>query len=108
MTKQQVRQRILDTFIVACFLVVFVFQLRAGDPPTANRYIATAGTTALTIQQPASNANQVQFETASIYCASASTVTPTWNGAAATATTLAIKQSPQTLQPAKATAWSGS
>lgn len=108
MTKEQVRQKILDTFIVATFLIVFAFEMRAGDPPTANRYIVTAATTALTVQQPASNANQVQFETASVYCASASTVTPSWNGAAATATAATIKKSPQTLQPAKATAWSAS
>ncbi len=109
MSKEQIRHRIIDTFLIACAIIVFAFEVRAENPtPNANRYIATANTTALTVQQPATNANTVLFETASVYCASASTITPTWNGAAATATTLAIKKSPQTVAPALATAWSSS
>ena len=79
-----------------------------AQTPQPNRYFISAGTTALTIQQPSSNANQVQFESASIYCASASTATPSWNGTAATATTGTIKKAPGTSATPKATAWTGS
>lgn len=77
-------------------------------PIHSNRYIATANTTALTVQQPSANANQVLFETASIYCASACTVTPSWNGAAATTTALTIKKAPQVNQPPLAKAFTDS
>jgi len=73
-----------------------------------NRYLATASTTALTVQQPSSNANQVQLQWATIYCVAAQTATASWNGTAATATTLAIKKKPGTSANPKATAWSGS
>lgn len=106
--RKQVTTRILAALLLTLALITCAVELRAADPPTANRYIATASTTALTVQQPATGALQVQFESASVYCASASTVTTSWNGAAATATTLAIKKSPQTQQPPIATAWSGS
>lgn len=73
-----------------------------------NRYIATADTTALTVQQPTNGAKQVQFETASVYCAIACTATGSWNGTAASATTLTIKKAPGTFAQPAATAWSDS
>lgn len=71
-------------------------------------YSVSASTTALTIQQPATNGAQVQGGTVSIYCAAAQTATPSWNGTAATTTAATIKLSISTLRPASATAWSGS
>jgi hypothetical protein len=76
--------------------------------PLAWRYYATYSGTALTVQQPAANNAQVHFEQAVIECAAAETVTLSWNGAAATSTTLAIVKSPQTQRLPAATAWSAS
>jgi hypothetical protein len=74
-----------------------------------NHYIATASTTALTVQQAAgTNGAQVTFQGASVYCASAQTATLSWNGTAATATTLATLAVPNTFTGSRATAWSGS
>lgn len=80
----------------------------APFPPSVNRYIATANTTALTVQQPATGANQVLLEIASVYCASASTITPSWNGTAATTTTLALIKAVGTQAAPLSTAWSAS
>lgn len=77
-------------------------------PQGVDRYIATASTTALTVQQSASNARQVIFEQATVYCASACTATPSWNGTAATSTTLAIIKAPGVRAAPTATAWSAS
>lgn len=72
-------------------------------------YLATASTTALTIQQPAATDSiQVNFDQAWIYCAAEQTATLKWNGTAASATTLAVKRLPTTSAPATATAWSAS
>lgn len=76
--------------------------------PLDQRYIVTASTMALTVQQPAAGGNQVYLETASVYCASACTVTQSWNGAAATATAATILMLPGTYRLPLATAWSGS
>lgn len=71
-------------------------------------YLATATTTALTIQQPASSAKFVAFRSVSVYCASAATATLSWNGTAATSTTLGTKPVPGNATASTATAWSGS
>ena len=73
-----------------------------------NHYLATATTTALTIQQPATGGANVVFGGASVYCAAAQTITLQWNGTAATATTLATLPVPRTNAASRATAWSGS
>lgn len=72
------------------------------------RYIASASTTALTIQQPAANGLQVSFGVATVYCAAAQTATLSWNGAAATATAGTAKAIPPTFSGASATVWTGS
>jgi hypothetical protein len=71
-------------------------------------YVATADTTALTIQKRASDPTQIAFHQAWVYCASAATATLSWNGTAASATTLAPVRLPGTQLTAAATAWSGS
>lgn len=76
--------------------------------PLASRYYAVMSTTALTIQQPATGNCQVLFEQAVIYNATAGTATLSWNGAAATANSLTIVNSPQTSRTPVATAWYGS
>jgi len=82
---------------------------QSSEPYNANRYSVSASTTALTVQQPATATNFVQFETATVYCSSGSTITPMWNATTvATATTATIKRSPQTTTLPAATAWSGS
>lgn len=78
-----------------------------------DHYIATASTTALTVQQPASNARQITFGSqtvagASVYCASAATATIKWNGATATATAGSEVKLPGTQQPSGMTVWTGS
>lgn len=57
-----------------------------GQLPPARYITIYSGNGTLTLQQPATNASQVQFESAWFSCASAQTITLSWNGAAATAT----------------------
>lgn len=71
-------------------------------------YIATATTTALTIQKLANDPTMVNFHSAWVSCVAAQTFTLSWNGTAATATSLATVQLPNTVQSSAATAWSGS
>jgi hypothetical protein len=78
-----------------------------------DHYIATANTTALTVQQPALNARQITFGSptvagASVYCSSAQTATISWNGAAATSTAGTEKLLPGTQQPSGMTVWTAS
>jgi len=69
-----------------------------------NSYVAQATTTALTIQQPATNAKAVTLgvgpgsteKAASVYCASAQTATLSWNGTAATTTSATVTPIPPT------------
>ena len=93
-------------------LLLFSFALHA-QPVPSNHYIATASTTALTIQQPAANARQITFGSptvagASVYCAAAQTATIYWSGAAATATSGSEVLLPGTQTPSGATIWTGS
>lgn len=87
-------------FLMAAVSILF------GQNP--DRYIATANTTALTIQQPATQGRQVTFGSASVYCASASTATLSWNGSAATATAGTAIRIPGTASGASETVWTGS
>ena len=89
------------------FLLLVMFALPCFAQQQLN-YLATASTTALTIQQPASGSKKVAFGSASVYCASAQTATLSWNGSAATATTLTTKPIPGNATASTATAWSGS
>lgn len=80
-----------------------------------DHYIASASTTALTLQQPAVNARQISFAppgagvaSVSVYCASASTATFSWNGTAATATAASEIKLPGTQLPSGMTVWTGS
>src|SRR6185312_9247758 len=78
-----------------------------------DHYVATANTTALTLQQPAANARQITFGSstvaaASVYCAAAQTATISWNGTAATATAGTEKLLPGTFQASRMTVWTAS
>lgn len=79
-----------------------------AQPPGGNHYLVSAATTAITIQQPSVNGSQVWLGPASVYCASAQTLTLSWNGTAATSTTKAVLPIPNTNVPATATAWTAS
>ena len=84
-----------------------------AQPIPQDHYIASAATTKLTIQQPATNARQITFGDAtnigvSVYCATASTATVSWNGAAATATAGTEIKLPGTFQPSGVTVWTAS
>ena len=69
----------------------------------------TASTTALTIQQPATNGKQVAFDVATVYCSVACNVTQAQNGAAATATAgTAVAALPGSASAAVATVWTAS
>jgi hypothetical protein len=75
-----------------------------------DHYVATASTTALTLQQPASNARQITFGSAtvagaSVYCASASTATISWNGSVSTATAGTELKLPGTQRASGMTVW---
>lgn len=79
----------------------------------ADHYIASANTTAMTLQQPATNARLVQFPDggragASIYCVAASTATVSWNATGATTTKATSNKLPPTGTPSSATAFSAS
>lgn len=79
-----------------------------------DHYLATAATTALTVQQPvAADARLITFGDsnvagASVYCAADSTATLAWNGTAATATAGTEKLLPGTQRPSGMTVWTGS
>lgn len=78
-----------------------------------DRYVASANTTALSLQQPAANARQITFGDSdnagvNVYCASASTATFKWNGAAATSTAGTETKLPGTQQPSGMTVWTAS
>lgn len=78
-----------------------------------DHYIATASTTALTIQQPATGARLIDFGDnrvagATIYCAGAQTATLKWNGTAATATAGSEAKLPNTANASGATIWTAS
>ena len=79
-----------------------------------DHYIASAPTTALTVQQPvAADARIITFGDAnvagaSVYCASASTATISWNGTAATTTAGTEKKLPGTQRPSGMTVWTAS
>ena len=93
-------------------LLLIPFGLLA-QPVPSDHYIATADTTALTIQQPATNARQITFGSttvagASVYCAAAQTATIKWGGTAATSTTGSEKLLPGTRQPSGVTVWTAS
>ena len=87
--------------------------LIAGSLSAQNYYMASASTTALTLQQPATQARVVSFPQggragASVYCAGAQTATVKWNGTAATATAGTVVLVPPTVAPSAATVWTGS
>jgi hypothetical protein len=79
-----------------------------------NWYIASsASTTALTIQQPSTQALEVSFPQngtpgAWVSCSAAQTATLSWNGTAATATAGTAKLIPPTVKPPNATIWTAS
>ncbi len=76
--------------------------------PTYREYLATASTTALTIQKRADDPTQISFHQAWVYCVAAQTATLSWNGTAASSTTLATLRLPNTQLTSAATAWSAS
>ena len=93
-------------------LLLFSFALHA-QPLPSDHYVASAGTTALTIQQPAANARQITFGSptvagASVYCGTASTATFSWNGTAATTTTGSEVKLPGTQLASGVTIWTAS
>jgi hypothetical protein len=79
-----------------------------------DHYIASAATTALTLQQPAAaDARIITFGDsnvagASVYCASASTATISWNGTAANSTAGTEAKLPGTQRPSGMTVWTAS
>lgn len=94
-------------------LLIVLSALLLAQPASPDHYIASASTTALTIQQPASDARQISFGDtnmagASVYCASAQTATVSWNGTAATSTAGSEIRLPGTLRPSNVTVWTAS
>jgi len=96
-------------------LVLLIASVAAlAQPKPTDHYVASAATTKLTVQQPATNARQITFGSganttgASVYCGSASTATFSWSGAAATATAGTETKLPGTFQPSGATIWTAS
>ncbi len=82
-------------------LLLMAGGLGAQNPP--DRYIAAAATTAYTIFGSETTAG------ASVYCAGAQTITLSWNGGAATATTSATEvKLPGTQLPSGMTLWTAS
>lgn len=94
-------------------LLLFAFALPAFCQPAADHYIASASTTAFSIQQPATNARQISFGSptvagASVYCVAAATAQIKWNGAAATTTAGTELKLPGTQQPSGANVFTAS
>lgn len=97
-------------------LITLLFLIVAASVPLLaqqDHYIASANTTVMTLQQPATQARIVEFPDggragASVYCASAQTATLTWNGTAATSTAGTTARIPPTGMPSSATVWTAS
>lgn len=89
-------------------LALFALAISSLWAQTTSTFLAQASTTALTVQQPASNAPILNFGVADVYCASAQTATLAINGTAATATAATVVSVPPITAAARATAWSGS
>lgn len=95
----------MKTLLLAILSAAAAFAQQPFD-----RYMATAATTGLTIQQPAANARQITFGDAvvpgaSVYCVAAQTATLSWSGTAATATAGTELMLPGTFTPSNATVW---
>src|SRR5580765_966868 len=92
-------------------ILLFAAVAALAQPQPQDHYTASASSTALTLQQPSSNARQITFGNgpnttgASVYCASASTATFSWNGGATTATTATEKLLPETRNASGMTIW---
>ncbi len=94
------------------FLTLFLLSLAAF---AQSNYSATTGDvalsgagTALTIQQPATGARQVQLQSAVVYCSVACAVSQAENGTAATATAGTAVALLPARRPAAATVWTAS
>jgi hypothetical protein len=104
--------------IFECALVVSLLLLAAGQgsaQPAVRRYSATTGDVSLsgagtkfTIQQPATNANLVVLEAATIYCSVACDLTQSQNGTAASTTAGTVSLLLPFGVPALATVWTAS
>ena len=93
-------------------MLAFVGSAFAADEK--DHYVATATTTALTLQQPAGNiGRQITFPTdpvagATVSCAAAQTATISWNGTAASATAGTEVKLPGTTNSSGMTVWTAS
>ena len=82
-----------------------------AQPVPTDHYSASASSTALTLQMPATGARQITFGNgpgttgAAVYCAGAQSATFSWNGGASTATAGTEIKLPGTQQPSGATIW---
>jgi hypothetical protein len=78
-------------------ILLALFALVAFPQGSVSRYAAiketvlAAAAETITIQQPTGSSVSVLFEQADIYCSVACTITASWNGTAATSTTLTPK-----------------
>lgn len=85
-----------------------------GQSDGQDHYSASASTTAMTVQQPATNARQISFGDSdnaglSVFCASASTATFSWNATTpASATAGTEKMLPGTQLPSGINVFTGS
>ncbi len=104
--------------IFECVLVVSLLLLAAGQghgQPAVRRFSATSGDVVLsgagtkfTIQQPATNANMVQLEAATVYCSVSCDLTQAQNGTAASTTAGTVSELLPFGVPAMATVWTAS
>lgn len=95
--------------------LIFILLAMAGGlfAQQQDHYLATASTTALTLQAPASNARQITFGSnlvagATVSCAADQTATVSWNGSVATATAGSEKMYPGTRNASGLTVWTAS
>lgn len=98
-----------------CALAVCLLAGQLNTQPAVRRYSATTGDVVLvaagtkfTIQQPATNANSVQLEAATVYCSAACDLTQSQNGTAASTTAGTVNLLLPFGIPALATVWTAS
>lgn len=94
-------------------ILLFALAIAPLMAQPTDHYVATATTTALTLQQPATQGRQISFPTgpvagASVSCAAAQTATLAWNGTAATATAGTEIKLPGTTASSGMTVWTAS
>lgn len=100
--------KLLSVFLLSLAMIGIATGQGTNYSATTGDVSLSGSGTAFTIQQPATNGHQVQFQAAVVYCSVACSVSQAQNGAAATTTAGTAYPLLPSQQPARATVWTAS